>query len=138
MPLSLTSPHPPPSLFFFLFFVDSQGSILVMFFKFIYCFVYVLWVHLLFYLYSSSSFIVLFIFFEFIYCFIYVLLVHLLLHLYALSCLLLSFVDLNIFIALFTFTTYLCILCCDYPFPVCFSMAILSGFGGMRKTSMRP
>ena len=47
------------------------------------------------------------IFFKFIYCFIYFLQVHLLLYLPALSYLLLSFIALNIFIALFTFTTYL-------------------------------
>ena len=29
-------------------------------------------------------------------------------------------------------------LCCDYPFPMCFSMAISSGFGGLCKPSMRP
>ena len=41
---------------------DSQGSTLVMFFKFIYCFIYFFQVHLLLYLYSSSSFIALFMF----------------------------------------------------------------------------
>jgi hypothetical protein len=75
----------------------------------------------MFYLCSPSSFIVL-----------------LLLYLYALSYLLLLFVDLSIFIVLFTFTTLLWIYYCGYPFPVCFSTAILSGFGGVRKTSMRP
>ena len=30
------------------------------------------------------------------------------------------------------------ILCYDYPFPVCFSTAIPSGFGGLCKPSMRP
>jgi hypothetical protein len=43
---------------------DSQGSTLFIFFKFIYCFIYILLVHLLFYLCSSSSFIALFVCFE--------------------------------------------------------------------------
>jgi hypothetical protein len=70
----------------------------------------------MFYLCSPSSFIAL-----------------LLLCLYALSYLVFLFVDLSIFIALL-----LWIYCCDYPFPMCFSTAMPSGFGGVRKPSMRP
>jgi hypothetical protein len=45
------------------------ASLSSIFFKFIYCFIYVLVVHLLFYLYSSSSFIALFVCFKYIYSF---------------------------------------------------------------------
>jgi hypothetical protein len=58
----------------------------------------------------------------------------LLLYLYALSYLLLLFVDLSYLLLYFCTCEYYIVI---IP-PPCFSTANISGFGGVRKTSMRP
>jgi hypothetical protein len=122
--LSLTSPHLPPSLSLSKL-SHSLGSLDSIRCFFLHSLVFIL-VHLCF---TSFLFVYLLLYLHFlvIYCFIYI----------SLS-----------FIALFTFPSHLSlylhllrtceyICCCDYPPspPVCFSTAILSGFGGSRKTS---
>jgi hypothetical protein len=114
--LSLTSPHLPTPLSLSLSLPFSY-------------ILYFILVHLCF----TSSFIALFTFpclfialftFLVIYCFIYISL---------------SFIALFTFLVIYRFIYILYALvniCCDYPPPpVCFSTAILSGFGGSRKSS---
>jgi hypothetical protein len=105
--LSLTSPHLPTPLSLSLFLLHSLVHLFHL------CFTSFLFVYLLLYLH-----------FLVIYCFIYISL---------------SFIALFTFLVIYRFIYILYALvniCCDYPPPpVCFSTAILSGFGGSRKSS---
>jgi hypothetical protein len=116
--LSLTSPH-PPSL--------SLSLSLSLPFSYI---LYFILVHLCF----TSSFIALFAFPCLFIAFIYIPL-----SIYCFIYISLSFIALFTFLVIYRFIYILYALvniCCDYPPPpVCFSTAILSGFGGSRKSS---